>query len=208
MRYWRQAAILAIACLTWVGSAILFGMPNTPWEVVRPFITSMSVASVCVGIYDKWAWSWPVFHGNLTQRPNLKGVWRMKLVSTWTDSDGNNIPPIQGYAQIDQSSDTFCLRIYTPKSSSETIAYAFKLDQKVYRLAIVYENEPNIDLRDTGSPYHKGSAVFKIRGRYPKTFMGDYWTERKSSGTITLSERIHGEINSFEEGTSLFTEVD
>jgi len=209
MRREQQIAVVVLTAATWLGAAVFFGFPNTWWEGTRPFLTALTVAGVAIAIYEKFAWSWPVFYKNLTLQPDLRGAWRLRLVSTWVDENtGKPVPPIDGFAQIDQTGRTFCLRIYTSQSHSKTIAHAFSLEQNVYRLSIVYENEPNVELRHTGSPYHKGSAVFNVRGRKPDSIKGDYWTERKTTGSLTLTDRLGGEINSFADGETLYSNRD
>lgn len=200
-----QILIVAVTASTWLAAALVFGIPTTWWGVVRPFLTAMSVAGATFWLYDKHFWNLPMLHGWLTRQPDLRGVWNVEIRSTYVDPKTNlRIEPVQGYAQIDQTSTSFCLRIYTNESKSKTIAHAFENDQHVYRLAIVYENEPAIELRENISPLHKGSAIFSARGHKPESFAGDYWTERKTNGEIVLRDRRKGEINSFEEGGKIF----
>jgi hypothetical protein len=180
-------------------------LPNTLWEGARPFVTAISIAGAFLWLFEHFLWRLPFLRGSLTDVPNLRGVWRVTIQSTWVNPDtGKPIEAKQGFAQIDQTASTFCMRMFTDESHSKTVAHSFVLDQSVFKLAIVYENQPHISLRETRSAYHQGSAAFSVRGHSPENFVGEYWTERKSIGTVRLHERIRGEINSFEEGSRLY----
>ncbi|PQA89221.1 hypothetical protein CW354_04595 [Marinicaulis flavus] len=96
------------------------------------------------------------------------------------------------------------MRVFTEESRSKTVAFSFADDQGVFRLAVVYENQPDIHLREKKSAFHQGSASFHVRGYRPAMFKGEYWTERKNVGTITVSERRRGEIDSYEQGVKLY----
>ncbi len=205
MRREFQIAVIAVAAVTWLVTALLYEWPTTWWDATRPFVTSMAVTSVVVGIYNHWAWRFKLFHGWLTRQPDLTGVWLVEMNSTYQDKKTGWRPgSIRGFAQIDQTGSTLCLRLYTANAKSKSTAYAFNYDQKVYTLITVYENEPSIEQREHVSPLHKGTSIFELRGHRPLHFSGDYWTERKTTGTVALSDRKSGEINSYQEGVALF----
>lgn len=205
MKRVHQISFVALIAATWFLFAFLFGLPTTILEAAKPFASAMTVAAVFFLLYDRCIWRWKWQHGWFTQKPCLAGVWQVTIRSTFKDPDtGKQIEPLIGYAQIDQTSSTFCMRIFTAESQSKTISYAFDLDQNVYRLAIVYENAPSIELRGSSSPLHKGSAVFNVRGFQPESFLGDYWTERDTKGTMQLQRRLVDEINSFEDGVKMY----
>ena len=206
MRRAYQVSIITITALTWLCVAYITGLPKTWWGATKPFLSAISVAATMVFIYDKFAWKWSFFHGIITQQPNLSGVWKVQLNSTWVNPKTDlQTDPIYGYAQIDQTASTFSIRIYTVKSHSLSKAYSFRLEQSVYVLSVVYENRPNMNEREKGSPLHLGAVTYNIRGMNPKAFQGEYWTERKTTGTIILSEKRIGEINSFNEGCQIYS---
>ena len=205
VRFAHRAALIGLTAVTWVAIAAAFGLPDTLIGSILPFGSAMTVTGLGVGIFNWRAWSWPPFHRILTHQPDLRGVWRVTISSTWKDpKTGKLVPPVKGYAQIDQDGSSFCLRLYTEKAESRTIAYSFTYSDKVYELAFVYDNEPKINLRSNGSPLHKGSAIVKARGQKPKKINGYYWTERKTTGEIVLEDRSKGEVNSFDEGMRIF----
>ncbi|MFC2954187.1 hypothetical protein ACFOOP_19785 [Marinicaulis aureus] len=200
-----RVIIVGVTAATWLVAALLWGLPTTILGAARPFLAAITAASVVLWVYETQIWHWPIFRRWLTKIPDLRGVWRVEIQSTWIDPDtGNPIGPIEGFAQVDQTATNFCMRTFTEESRSKTVAYAFSFDQEVFKLAIVYENQPHISLREKRSAYHQGSAAFHVRGYKPVSFSGEYWTERKSIGTFSVSSRKKGEIDSFEAGRELF----
>lgn len=201
MRRELVGVIVAVTAGTWFVMSLPFGLPDNWWAAARPFLTALTTAGAVLIFYDKLGWRAKIFHGWLTHQPNLRGVWRVEIKSTWVDpKTDEKIAPKKGFVQIDQTSSTFCMRIFTDQSKSKTIAYSFEMDRGVYRLGVVYENEPEIALRITTSPMHKGSSVFDVRGYRPVEISGDYWTDRETSGTIILTEPTNGEIDSYAGG--------
>ena len=200
-----QLAIIALTAITWLAFAGLFGFPDTWWEALRPFLTASTVSAIIVLAFEKYMWSWIIFRGWLSRTPNYRGVWKVRFLSSWVDPITNKlVGPLDGFAQIDQTATTICMRMYTSKARSKSIAHSIRLDQEVFTIALVYENKPSIRLRETQSSMHLGSVTFQSRGYFPDVLNGEYWTERKTTGEIKLSERIEGEISSFEEGEKLF----
>ncbi|MDG1417579.1 MAG: hypothetical protein P8P99_07255 [Maricaulis sp.] len=207
MRKELVVLIIVVTAMTWLTMAAIFGLPTTWLSAIRPFASAITVAGITLWGFDRFIWHWAIFRGRLTYVPDLRGVWRVTINSTWIDPATNEpVKPIQAFAQIDQTASTFCLRTFTPESRSQTTAFSFTLDQGVFKIAIVYENKPDINLRETRSAFHQGSATFNARGFKPKSFSGEYWTERKSIGSITLSDRKKGEIDSYADGQALFAD--
>lgn len=202
------AAIVVVATAgTWLLTALWVGLPSNFWDAAKPFVSALTVASVVLVLFEKWAWKLPIIRSQISKMPDLIGVWRVKIRYNWVDEDHKiHRGEKTGYAQIDQSAASFCLRVFTDESKSETLAHSFSLDQNVFKMAIVYENQPSIERRQKLSVVHKGSAVFSIRGYRPEVLEGEYWTERRSVGEMTLSDRRKGEINSFSEGDTIYSQ--
>jgi hypothetical protein len=194
--------------LTWLVAALVFGLPTTLIGAAKPFSSALSVAALALFVYENAAWHLPGVRAWIAQTPDLRGVWRVEIQSTFVDPNtGQTKGPIKGFAQIDQAASKFCMRIYTKESQSKSVAHAFKIDHGVFQLALVYENKPNIRRRDERkSAHHQGSSSWSGRGYYPHTFKGEYWTERKNIGTIVVSGRRGGAIDSYEEGRLMFDE--
>ena len=200
-----QMAIIFLTAATWLGFAGFLGFPTTWWEATKPFFTAASVSALIVFTFEKRMWSWIIFRGWLTKTPDYRGVWKVRFLSSWIDPETNElVGPLYGFVQIDQTATSFCMRMYTSKAHSKSVAHSIRLDQEVFTLALVYENKPSIRLRETQSSMHLGSVTFQSRGYFPQTLNGEYWTERKTTGEIKLFERKKGEISSFEEGQKLF----
>ena len=202
-------ALIAITAITWFASVYLFDFPSTWLEAAKPFVTAITTTSFMIWLYNKELWKIRILSGWFTKQPNLDGVWKVEIKSTKIDPKTKKpFRPVKGFAQIDQSANTFCLRIYTERSKSTTVAHSFELKQSVYSLMVIYQNEPAIEARIDENVTHRGSSVYSIRGYSPDVFEGDYWTEEKSIGAIKLTGKITGEINSFKEGQDLFASIE
>lgn len=68
----------------------------------------------------------------------------------------------------------------------------------VYCVGGVYRNEPNFKNRER-SPIHYGGIWVEISGDRSKSLLsGHYWTDRKTGGTLSMSDRHHQKFHSFE----------
>lgn len=193
--------IIGITAAVWLFAAAVFGLPTTVLEAAQPFGTAITAATLFILGFNYYMWRWPLFRRWLRSEPDLKGAWRFELQTTWVDPATGAVPgPILGFAQIDQTATTLTLRIFSEKSRSKTLSWAFSKDHEVFELAIVYQNDPEIKYRDEESRIHKGAAIFYMRGYRPDSIEGEYWTERKSTGTLKFMDRREFELNSFSDG--------
>lgn len=197
-------AIISLTAITWLITAISFGLPTTWIGAARPFLTAVTVSTAFLFIFDRWLWGLKGLRCWIAKTPNLKGAWRLELQSNYVDPDTGNQVHRTGYAQIDQRANTLIVRIFTENSKSKTYSWAIDSDDHVFSLAIVYDNQPRIMDRQNRSHAHQGAAVFSFRGYRPKELRGEYWTERPTLGEMRLFERQDADINSYEEGTSLY----
>lgn len=200
--------VILVAAATWFSVAIIKGFPRSPWEAISPFLTAMPVASLLSFIYEHHLWHrWPLQRW-LARTPDLRGAWRVTIHPEWVDQNTGKEPnPIQGYAQIDQSASSLCVRLFTLDSRSGTFAYSINEEQNEFRLMMVYENRPSIKDRPRKGTSHRGSAVYRFRGYRPGTMMGEYWTELKNIGDIQVHDRRRLEISSFEAGNEAFEQT-
>ena len=203
-----QFAIICITALTWFVFVGIFGFPDSWSGAIKPFTAAVSISAFSVWLHEKFIWKTGILGVRLVNIANYNGVWKVQFKSSWIDPKTKKaIEPLDGFAQIDQTATTFCMRLFTEESRSSSFAYSIKLEDNVFRLAIVYRNTPSILLRDDESRIHNGSAIFESRGFKPKSLEGEYWTERKTTGEMRLYSRKKGAITSYEDGVKMFNEV-
>lgn len=197
--------ILGAAMVIWAVILTIRGVPVTA-DLLIPYGVAVSALTLlCVG-FNRWCWRLGVFKGWLVQRPWLQGTWRVRLQSSWINPDtGDVIKPIDGYMTIHQTFSLLSLRLFTRESASASIsASVLCAEDGVFKVVATYQNEPSADLRGVKSEIHFGTLMLMVHGDPPTALSGHYWTDRKTTGTIELSDRQDKAISSFAQGESLY----
>jgi hypothetical protein len=132
----------------------------------------------------------------LVKRPDLRGTWAGELVSEWIDPKTNaHLPPIPAFACITQTASTLYVRQFTAESESATLAASVLKDlDDAESVAVVYRNDPKSSVRER-SPIHFGGMHLRVSGE--DALEGDYWTDRKSNGRLTLKRLSRAKCRSF-----------
>ena len=199
------AAIVAITAATWATVTYFSGLPSTWERALKPFLTAITTSGLAYWIFEKYAWRWPLFRGWFVERPDLRGVWEVSIVSNWTNEAGERVAPITAYMMIRQTFSSLTFRQFSRESSSVSIAHAMKLlEGDLFEMIVTYRNIPQIELQATRSRIHHGAFLISGQGYFPTELTGHYWTDRQTSGSLKLSNRRIGEINSYDEGSALF----
>lgn len=162
----------------------------TPFTVVVGFLVVVSLA------FEHFLWHQRVLQGWFVKRPDLRGTWRVDLQSNWVDPDTKNqVPSIQCFMGITQTFSKLHLHLMTPESESWSIADRICASVKGngYTIVGVYTNHPHLELRGKRSEIHLGAIVLDTHGPSmfrPDVLTGEYWTDRTTKGTMTLSRRV------------------
>jgi hypothetical protein len=201
----QLSAIILLAAVIWAASLWLLKLPFN-WDYTKPFATTVSVLSIVLLIFDKWAWKWPVLKGWLVDQPNLHGTWKAVLKSDWVDpATGRQIAPIECVMAIRQTYSRFSARLFTRESSSYLVAHKIeKHNDGVFQLFGTYQNTPDITLRGQRSEIHYGALVLELRGDPPKSLVGHYWTDRGTKGSLELSDRMAKILDGYQDGIEAF----
>ncbi|TGM74399.1 hypothetical protein EHR01_10590 [Leptospira mtsangambouensis] len=176
----------------WLLALWFQGMPVLSSEFIKPFSLVVGTISVFVTVFNKYLWSWKIFRGWYVDRPDLRGTWKLELKSDWINPNtGKPIPTILGFVTIRQTLTSLTFRLFTTESESKSIAYSIeKEEDDQFKLNIIYQNQPEIELQGKKSEIHHGSFMLKISGNPPSSLKGHYWTDRGTRGTIILNDRI------------------
>jgi hypothetical protein len=143
------------------------------------------------GIFRKWLWKLPFLQGWLVKIPNLNGVWAGEMQSTWIDPATNaGIPPIPTTATITQTLTTITVDFKTGEMESQSVVADISCDshRRITEVKYIYQSEPEASVRDR-SAIHYGSAKLAVKTvRGTVWLKGNYWTDRKTTGTISLKK--------------------
>ena len=148
-----------------------------------------SAVVIIVLVYERWIWKWSVFRAisEVSGVPVLHGTWEGTLDY---EKDGNGKSgSVDIYVAVNQTLTSISVRSFfkKPSESASTIAKIEKPKSNRRQLIYLYKNEAPFGKRD-GNPPHDGACVLEIVGFPAQELSGSYFTERKGSGLVKLSQ--------------------
>jgi len=181
---------IGVSAIVYMASLLLFSVPkNSNFAYyLKSIPTAITISLLFLIIFIKYIWKWKVFHKWLIPFPNLNGTWKGYIHSTWIDPDTNTRPtPIPVILTIRQSLFKISCVMRTEEMESFSFASGFVMYQENQLLKLVYSYEsiPKQTVKGR-SPQHFGTIVFNISSQNKKELIGEYWTERKTTGSIEL----------------------
>ncbi len=203
------SASLALAVVLWALVLLIRGTPISV-QHLTPFGVVVGLLVLFGACFNRMLWRHPWLHGWFVKRPDLRGTWRVELRSDWVDPDtGGPAPPITCYTGVEQTLSTLHMHLMTTESESWLIAHEIRPspNDTGYQLVAVYTNKPEMNLRGDRSEIHTGALVLDTHGPSkgrPDTMTGEYWTDRKTAGQMTLSHRIPDILTRFEDAEERF----
>ncbi len=142
-------------------------------------------------IFKNWLWKLPFLQRWLVKIPNLNGVWEGEIQSTWIDpKTEKSIDPIEISANISQNLTTISIDFESREMESQSLTAGISCDEhrRVAELKYIYQSEPAATVRHR-SEIHYGAAKLTVKNSKKKTVLkGGYWTDRNTTGTITLTK--------------------
>ncbi|MCA6072168.1 MAG: hypothetical protein LE178_01280 [Endomicrobium sp.] len=154
---------------------------------------SVSIIAITAYIFDKYLWKCKMFKKWLVLIPDLNGSWEGLIQSDWVNHDTKEkCKLIEIVSSIKQSlSHISCvMRTGEMKSNSTTSVFRLDTDNQILELSCVYRSEPNQNVRKR-SQIHYGIIVFDIveLKNDEIKLKGNYWTDRKTVGTVELRRK-------------------
>jgi hypothetical protein len=204
MKNIKQEVVTWIQLITFIAIWVLLILLSTralsiSWEAVKLLPEVVTIYTILYLLFVKWAWRLSFLQGWLVPFPDLEGTWQGTLQTTWQNPETAATPlPIPLILVIKQSFETISCVLYTKESSSYSTAALLSEedDSGIKRLSYVYTNTPELTARGR-SPIHDGAAILKIITAPERTLQGEYWTNRKTTGTISLTFRSKKLFESF-----------
>jgi hypothetical protein len=133
---------------------------------------------------------WKCFQGWLIPFPNLNGTWQGFIQMNWQDANGKTPGPIPAILTIKQRFGHISCVMRTGEMESHSYLEGFCIDKnaQIRRLCYSYTSRPNAALRDRSTP-HDGTMLFNIIGKPVHKLEGEYWSQRQTTGSVTLTFR-------------------
>lgn len=200
------SSFIGLTIAVWLVALWAQGIPVLSLAFVKPFSIVVGVISLVVLLFNKYAWSWPIFQGWYVNRPDLRGTWQVEIKSGWIDpKTDQGVAPIVAYAVVRQTLASLSLRLMTPESRSKLIAHSIEQEEDgLFRLAGIYRNEPRIELQGVRSEIHHGAFSLEIHGQPVESLEGHYWTDRETKGAMRLHSRQSAFHETYEKANQAF----
>jgi hypothetical protein len=157
-------------------------------DVLRliPIVTTSD--GIAYFVFTTWLWRWKHLQDWLIPFPDLNGTWQGHIQTNWKDAEGNTPGPIPAILTIKQSFGRMSCVMRTAEMESHSYLEGFCIDKdaQIRCLCYSYTSRPKTALRDRSTP-HDGTMLFNIIGKPVHKLEGEYWTQRQTSGTVTLT---------------------
>lgn len=198
------SAFLALSVSFWVALLAVSGM-QISLEMLAPFGTVVGAVSLVMLIFDAWAWKLPIFRGWLIKRPYIHGTWKTELQSDWISPEtGEGVPAIHCFLVVRQTASQLSLRLVTPESRSETVSAGIEAcPDGTFEISCAYRNKPKSMYRHR-SEVHYGAMLLGAESAAPTRMEGEYWTDRKTTGSLVLTDRKKKTPLTFDEAQALY----
>lgn len=167
-------------------------------NVIRLIPIVATADGIAYFIFTTWLWRWKHLQGWLIPFPDLNGTWQGHIQTYWKDAEGATPGPIPAILTIKQSFGRMSCVMRTAEMESHSYLEGFCIDKdaQVRRLCYSYTSRPKTALRDRSTP-HDGSMLFNIIGKPVRKLKGEYWTQRQTIGTVTLTFRNRNLFDEF-----------
>ena len=161
-------------------------------DVLRLIPIVATADGIAYFVFTVWLWRWKLFQGWLIPFPDLNGTWQGHIQTNWRDAEGKTPGPIPTILTIKQSFGRMSCVMRTGEIESHSYLEGFCIDKdaQVRRLCYSYTSRPKASLRERSTP-HDGTMLFNIIGKPVHKLEGEYWTQRQTSGTVTVTFRIN-----------------
>jgi hypothetical protein len=183
--------LLGFSGLVWFAVATANGLNMKNFvDFMRPIPKVVTADLILVAVFMKWLWRWKHLHGWLVPFPDLNGTWQGEIQTNWKDAEGKTPGPIPTMLTIKQTFGRMSCVMRTGEMESHSYLEGFCIDKEaqVRRLCYSYMSKPKAALRSRSTP-HDGTMLFNIIGNPARKLEGEYWTQRQTTGTVTLTFR-------------------
>lgn len=187
---WYIRILIVLGILVFTGLFVISGLDNISMlDVVRKASLSTTAVLIFHYCFERYFWQYNWLRPLIVKVPKLHGTWGGILKSNWIDpSTGRELDPISVTVYIRQSFSNISVEVHTDKMVSVSYIAGFKTDPNtgVQELCYTYSSKAHVPTRDT-NPWHDGTTKLSIfEGVAGIVLSGEYWTARKTTGTLEL----------------------
>lgn len=200
------ALVFALA-IGWLILLIVRGV-DVSMAMVLPLSSVAGVGFTLIQLFDRYLWKWGPLHPWFVQQPVIEGTWLGIIRSDYVDPATNQrVPPIRVYFRIRQTYSSIHLRLMTAESSSDLLSGKLSGHENgTFAVAGIYLNTPRADLQDR-SRIHHGGLLLRIHGDPGVRLEGNYWTDRKTTGSMAFDQRVGTLYASFADAERAFADL-
>lgn len=187
---WYIRILVVIGIIIFSLSFLLSGLTNLSINnVISKAFSATTMVLIFHCIFEKYLWKYKKLRPLIVKVPNLHGTWKGHLRSSWEDPNTQTkIDTIPVTVHIRQSFTTVSVEIHTAKMVSTSYIAGFRTDTDtgIQELCYTYSSKSHITSRET-NPWHDGTAKLTIYEGSDISLSGEYWTSRKTVGTLSLT---------------------
>jgi hypothetical protein len=183
--------LAAFSVIAMFFAALVQGFDPRSFVDVLQLIPVVATADgIAYFIFTVWLWRWKRLQGWLIPFPDLNGTWEGCIQTNWRDAEGKTPGPIPTILTIKQSFRRMSCVMRTAEMESHSYLEGFCIDPEAQmrRLCYSYQSRPKIGVRERSTP-HDGTILLNIVGKPVRKLEGEYWTQRQTTGTVTLRFR-------------------
>jgi len=184
--------LLGFSAIIWFAFALIYSLDLTNfWNLIKLIPKVATLDLIIWMFFVRWGWRWKIFRGWLVPFPDLTGTWQGNIRTNWKDSITNKEPSqIPTILSIRQTFGNISCVLRTAEMTSHSNIEGFKIDpnKQIRQLVYSYTNTPKPSVKARSAP-HDGTVVFDMIGTPVSKLEGRYWTDRETTGEISLFYR-------------------
>lgn len=162
--------------------------PKFSEDILSVASSAISATVIFRFLFIKWIWKWIPFA--ICRVPFLEGEWKGGVESTGNDKTPADRTQVKVDVSIIQP-DMFSVKVIRRSDESASTSFGEILTNEsdgTVELLYSYRSEPNAMVRDR-SPISYGTARLRTNLKDLESLKGDYWTDQKTTGVLSLKRK-------------------
>jgi hypothetical protein len=204
----RTKLTISIVSGAWSLALLVLGV-ELPAAAPRVLFALPTALLLLFALFNNWLWHVGPVRA-IVGRPLLTGTWTGHLVSMRSTVDDGEAThdPIPIFLVIRESYLEVSVTLISAESRSRSIAAVLQTEQeRDFVIHYLYSNLPRLTVRDH-SPQHTGGGRLDVSGLKPSSLTGEYWTDRRTRGSLDVQKLSSKLVGSFQEGNTLMTRTE
>lgn len=193
----RFMLVVLVASSVAIWALVLAVEGRWPEGSFRSLGYGVGTLSVALVGFERFAWRWPLVRWAV-RRPDLCGTWQGTLVSDYEGVKSRH----EVCLVVHQTFATLRLSLLTRESQSHAMA-ASVVEEADGRVSVFYgyRNDPRLEHQGRSRP-HRGAVQVWV-AEDGRGLAGEYWTDRRTTGSLELRLVSRRRAGSWEEAVGL-----